>query len=837
MVRISLYRYIKSALISVLLAVICFSSAALKAQSDDVSDFFKAQELYRDGEIGEAAILFSKLKRSPRLMLEQRNIAAEQLDACFHLLRTNPAQTDVFGSLISLQKDNQIMRFLLYQYASLLESQGRHDELIAVHKKLYHMAPTDSQKYTLARKLDAAGHHQEAYDLYNDLLDSRNYRDTVLRHMLETVHELDNASAYFDAFFEAKKEIILNNYGLFNLLITTLIKLERYNDALVYAYIMANDYPNLLDMIAYKLSSPYKDGRLTDGQINAVLTRSKSPMPQQRYLLSKVYGAAGETDRAIEILGSGTHKQIVEYRAQLYHQTGKHDFARKMYLKLIEDYTPQPQWYQKLAQIAFETGNDDQAVAALRSYISLSENKDFNTYFYVARLLERYGLSEEAKQMYLEGKKIARNHKYATIELIKYYINQKEFDSAAAEIFETQKRAAVKPMQLYFSLKNSFTEQSMVTAVINELEKLVEHPVNELNSEQKSNVYYTLYVFASNIGDFSRSIRFFKPFYKLAPDNYNELISFSIELEQVGLYQESLDLLNLIDNDSPMYYQAVHKKVELFIKQGNPRQALAILQEHPEVRSDYLYASALLEAGNKSAARDVLQKMSYKTPKATLLEARIAMLDKQFDHALKLYATIDESAGGEYIGALYSTALAHLFAQSFDEALIQFERLGRFYAHAPEASDAIQLRKLMALITATKNDRLIDFWVDAEFYRWADDTEAAITSFNNVLSLDEKAPYAPDIHLRLSKMYVRAQQYEKALAQLDAVIEHASPASAIGPWAMSMRITLRKQIAQEVVDKQVYLDLLEKYPDSYDADVIRKQLENERTDHELSPHM
>ena len=225
---------IRYATVFLLIFFLCILTGGVHCQTvkaDDAADFLRAQELYRKGDVGEAAIMFYQLKQSNELLPQQRNLASEQFNSCIATLRTNPAQTDVFGSLISQQKDNQAMRFLLYQYASLLESQRRYQDLVAVHRRLYMLSPTDSQKYTLARKLDLAGSHQEAYDLYTDLLSSQQYHDTVLRHMLETVDQLDDADTYFDTFFAAQKEDIINNYNLFNVMIATLIKLKRYQQA------------------------------------------------------------------------------------------------------------------------------------------------------------------------------------------------------------------------------------------------------------------------------------------------------------------------------------------------------------------------------------------------------------------------------------------------------------------------------------------------------------------------------------------------------------------------------------------------------------------------------
>ncbi len=807
------------------------------AKAADTADFLRAQELYRKGEVGEAAIMFYNLKQSNELLAQQRNLASEQFNSCITTLRTNPAQTDVFGSLISQQKDNQAMRVLLYQYASLLESQRRYQDLVEVHRQLYKLSPTDTQKYTLARKLDMAGSHQEAYDLYTDLLSSQQYHETVLRHMLETVHQLDDADTYFDTFFAAQKENIINNYNLFNVMIAALINLNRYQQALAYSFVMAEKYPHLIDALAYKLTVLYKEGLLTDTDLQNMVRRSKKPATaQQRFLLAKIYGSAGDTDAAIKMLGTDTSKDVVEYRAFLYMQAENYDLARKMYQSLIDKHTARPQWYQRLAEIAFKTGKDDQAVDALEKYLSFQENTNFNSYFLVAKMFERYGLTQQAEQMYLKGKQIARNEKYPAIELMKYYINQKDYQQAAVEIVESQKGAIVQPSQLYSYLQNTFRDQTMVTQVIDQVEHQLTVQQGQLTDQQRSDLYYCLYIFASQIGDYDRSIPFFTAFFTLSPNKYDDLMQFIGTLEDAGFYREASALLDLLPIDSPIFTKSVQKRAQLLIKQGNPKEALQLLQTYPQARNDYLYARALVETGNPSAGLHVLRKMPHPSPPCTLLEARIAMLNRKFEDAVEIYAAVDKSSGSNYISAVYGAGLAHLFNSSFENALEKFEEVCHLYAHSPEARDAIALRALIALISATGNEQLIDQWVNAEFFLWADNTTGAITGFENVLSLNNDAPYVQDIRMKLFRLYASDTQYERALSQLDSIVED-NPTSALGAWAMHMKIELQEKINGGQLNQDDFAQLLESYPDSYDADIIRRELEKKRTEQTLSPAM
>ena len=805
------------------------------AQSDDAEDFLRAQDLYRKGQTGEAAITFYILKQSSGLLPQQRTLAEEQLKACINALRTDLAQTDIFGSLISQQKDNQAMRFLLYQYASLLESQRRYQDLVAVHRRLYQLSPTDSQKYTLARKLDTAGSPEEAYSLYTDLLSSQQYRETVLRHMLESVHQLDRPDSYFDTFFAAQKEQILNNYALFNVLIATLIKLGRYQQALAYSFVMTDKYPHLIDSLAYKLSALYKDNTITDTDLKNMVKRSKKPATQnQRFLLAKIYGTAGDTETAIKMLGTNTSQEMVEYRAYLYMQAENYDLARQMYQSLIKKHTPRPQWHLRLAEIAFKTGKDDQATEALRNYLSFSENSNFNSYFLAAKMFERYGLTQEAEQMYLEGKQIARNQKYAAIELMKYYINQKDYLQAAIEIVESQKGEVIHPSQLYVSLQATFTEQSIVLQLIDQIEQQLDK--QQLTDKQRTNLFYCLYVFASQIGNYEKSIPCFTAFFKLSPNNFEDLIQFVSQLEEAGFYKQGLELLELLPPDCPIFDQAVQKRADLLIKLNKSKEALHLLQTYPQARNDYLYACALVETGNYAAGLHVLQGIQEPSPECKLLEARIAILNRQFDDAIELLATIDTSFGATYISALYESSLAYLFNGSFDKSLEQLENLCHLYAHAPEAHDAIVLRTLIALISASGNDQLTDQWIKAEYFLWAGNVTGAITAFENVIAINTQAPYVQDMRLRLFRLYADTEQYDKAFAQVD-LITQSNPSSALGAWAMHLAVALREQLQKGTLDEKKYTLLLEKYPDSYDADILRRQLEDERTGHALSPHM
>ena len=120
---------------------------------------------------------------------------------------------------------------------------------------------------------------------------------------------------------------------------------------------MADSYPHLTDALAYKLTALYKEGSITDTDLQKMFRRAKKPPTvHQRFLLAKIYGGSGDTESAIKMLGTDTSQDVVEYRAFLYMQAENYDLARKMYQSLIDKHTARPQWYQRLAEIAFKTG-------------------------------------------------------------------------------------------------------------------------------------------------------------------------------------------------------------------------------------------------------------------------------------------------------------------------------------------------------------------------------------------------------------------------------------------------------------------------------------------------
>ena len=472
----------------------------------------------------------------------------------------------------------------------------------------------------------------------------------------------------------------------------------------------------------------------------------------------------------------------------------------------------------------------------MKNICHFRRNKISTAIFFVAKLFERYGLTQQAEQIYLQGKQIARNEKYPAIELMKYYINQKDYPQAAVEIVESQKGAIVQPSQLYSYLQNTFRDQTMVTQVIDQVEHQLIVQQEQLTDPQRSDLYYCLYVFASQIGDYDRSIPFFTAFFTLSPNKYDDLMQFVATLEDGGFYREASSLLDLLPEDSPIFTKAVQKRAQLLIKQGNPKKALQLLQTYPQGRNDYLYARALVETGNASAGLHVLRGIAKPSPPCTLLEARIAMINHQFEDAADIFATIDKSAGSNYIKALYGAGLAYLFNNSFDNALEKFEEVCHLYAHSPEARDAIDLRALIALISATGNEQLIGQWINAEYFLWSDNTTGAITGFENLLSLNNDAPYTQNIRMRLFRLYASDTQYDKALSQLDSIVED-NPTSDLGAWAMHMKIELQEKINGREINQDDFAQLLESYPDSYDADIIRRDLEKKRTEHALSPAM
>jgi len=775
-----------------------------------------ARKLYKNGNFAEAAIAYSNLRYNPKLSSKERSAATHSFNSCIQLLQSNPIQTDVFGSLISLQKNNQQIQSLLSKYSYLLETQRRYAKLVKVQKQIYSLSPTASRKYSLARKLEMSRAYNDAYGLYSELLLDRKYNKIALRRALYILKYTKNGKKKLDLLLKKYSKQIFEDYDLTITLLNTFIDFNRPKDALNISMMMISRYPHSSEMIIHKIISLYNNGRLSASfidNIDKIAQQCKDKLSdEQRYMLAKIFVGSNDLQRALDLIGNAQSKRILQYKADLFLSSEKLSLAKSVYLSLLEKYPPEREWYRKLAEISFRIGEDQQGIDHISKYVSESDN--FNDYFYAGRILERYGFLAEAEKIYLDGKKQGGNKSLATKELTKYYLSRKNFQLAANEIYNSQIDSTITPKNLYSSIKRTFANQYEVEQLIQALHKLVKNSSEtDISKTKLADLYYCLHVFADQISDIDHSVDFFIKYIQNAPEKEKEILAFSQQLEDNGFLKPSYRLLSYIPPESSLYSKTVKKRVHNLINQNKNKEALAILKQNPKIKDNHLLSLALYKNGHTEEALAIISKMRNITPSTHLLRADIALTNKNFDTALISYSKITKHSP-LHATALFRSGLTHLFSNNPDKALSFFEKISDQKKSNEETIRALWYRKIMALMKVSPE--IVEKWSTAEYLIHIGDTGSAINLYSEIIDFNPKDLSVPYFRMRLCSLMMGHNQTEEALNQLDK-IKDDFPESSLSPKSMSMAINISSKRKNE----QYYIEILEKYPNTYDADRIR----------------
>ncbi len=778
------------------------------------SNIKQADRFYKEGNIAQAAIYYSALKYVSKLSPKDRADAIRRFNTCIQLLQSDTTQTDLFGTLISSQKNNQQVLLLLQKYSYLLESQRRYKKLIAVQKQIYSLSPTTSQKYNLARKLEIAGAYNEAYELYHDLLTDRKYNRIALRQLLDILKYTHNSKTKLDRLLKKYYKRILESYDLSVALLNTFIDFRRAKDAVNISMTIVSRYPQSADMVIGKIISLYNNGNLSDSlmeEIATIATQHKNKLSdEQRYLLAKIFVGSNNLKQALDLIGDTQSQKMMEYKADLFISAEQLSHAKDLYVSLLKKYPPQQNWYRKIAEISFRIGDDQEGIEYIDKYLQNTSN--FNDYFYAGRLLERYGFLNQAEKIYLEGKKHGANRSLAIKQLTKYYLSRKNFDLAAKEIYNSQINSAINPKNLYVSIKRTFANQYEEEQLIKALRKLVEKKKpQEISTQQTANLYYCLHIFADQISDIDQSTDFFIKYIQNTPDKEKKILSFAKRLEKNGFADKSYKLLSYIPQQSPLYPQTVKQRVLNLINRNKSDEALKILRKNPKIKDDYLMALAMYKNGQTKEALDIISAIKRLSPATYLLRADIALSNKNFDTALTFYTKISNRSP-LYTKSLFQSGLTNLFMNKFDKALSFFEKVAEQNRSDEETVQALWYRTVMAIMKNSPEE--IKKWATAEYLSQTDKPTFAIDLYSKIIETNPKEPYIPYLRLRLSKLMIAQNQPDQAVLQLEK-ISIDFPKSALAPESMSMIAKIKNGTDQE------YIKLLEKYPDSYDADRVR----------------
>ncbi|MCB1196106.1 hypothetical protein KDK77_07960 [bacterium] len=785
--------------------------------SDTETHLEHALTLLKNNRLAEAAIAFFVIQHNPFTPTQHRTTVLNQFSYTINRLRSDQQQTDIFGQLIRRIPNDQHQKLLLTHYASMLESQNRTTETVEIYRQIYRQWPGTQEKYTLAQKLQKAGYYQESYDLFSEMLENTQYRSPVLRQMLETVHFLNERNILFAHLFSKYGADIEFKYDLLNAAFAAALELKDYERAKDITVKLLLRYPYSTDTVLQKLVPLAQNGTFNSADISELKTLFPANMSDdQRYVLAHLYAASGAVETAIQTLAPVSEQKALEYKADLLYSTGNLEPAHQIYTTLVNTYGTTLAWYQKLADISFKQNNEAMTKNYLYKFLEVSPKHDFNTYFYVGKMFERYGFAEDAKHIYMLGKHSAYDKSSASQEIIKFYLSQHDFASAAEEIVYTQTNDIIPPHNLYDSLSDLFYDRTMFNSLISALETHI-NADSSLTELHRSAVYYCLSVFCLESSDIQRAIAYFKSYFSLNPRKESDVFTLSSRLESEGYVQEAYDILMLVPSVSPHYKTILNKQAHLQCRLGNPFTALELLHRHPDFIDPLIWAEIYVHAGDFDTAANHLNKIMQFTPEYFRIKGDISFANKQFSQARAEYERI--SANSEfYHEARLSIALTHLFDNHSETATGLLEELILLYPNTDASNRALYFRKMISLCYG--NDAVLSQWIQAEFSYWKKDFTTASQQFSALVNEYPYEIFIPELRFRLFDTSIFLHEYDTARVQIQSLTDQF-PDTPLIPYLMCKM--LEEPFASEEKTSG-YKKILYSHPNTYDADIIRNIL-------------
>lgn len=816
------------------LCLLIASSIAVYAQDKEIDliniTFDDATALYNRGQYAEAAIAFYNLQRSTRLPAWQRNNARKRFESAMVFVRNNTEQTDRFGELISLQRDDHVMQVLINRYVGILESQGRHEKMIEIQRYILRLWPTAQNKYSLALRLQKSGQYVEAHALYESLLQHPRYNIFALRQLIDIVEYLPGPDELIQSLIDRYGSQISGQYDLSRGLFMALVGLGKNKEAFRVALDMASKYDDAIEMLVYQIALRTDEAHITLDMIKTMLDRYDNDTPlmtSQRYFIARLFAAYGEFETAIDWLGDDSSPQVIEYKADLLYSADRLIPAQKLYLAMIGQADANPQWYQRLADIAFRASNDEDAIAYLYKYLDTVQGDAFNAHFYVARTFERYGYADEAEKVYLKAKESSPNRNLVAMELIKYYLNQNNYSLAAEEILEIQVTNHIDPSTLYFNIKSSLASRMDAQKLIQALDDLTQTKIQEgvLQGNTVNDVYFCLYVFSVEIGDIENAVAYFEHFFTEGVRNEHLAIEFAGNLKNDGNPDPALRVLALIPENSSQQRHVVDVKAQIYLEQGRYDEIIRLYEDQTHFVNPIIYARAFFYLGLLDRARNVIANQTVTQPEYTMLNGDIYTAEYDFQAAVRAYESIKRT--DLLPVALAARARTYLFWNKFDIVVSLCEEITRRYPGSTEAAEALILRTNLALMAGAEYEGLRLQWADAEFLAWKRNYTAAIAAYSAIIEAAPDALLAPELYARLAAIYDKNNQKAEAIGIYERICIEC-PESAYAPVARRKAIALKKELGYDIDIQAAYIQFLQDYPNSYDADFIRTLLEAEQ---------
>ena len=356
--------------------------------------------------------------------------------------------------------------------------------------------------------------------------------------------------------------------------------------------------------------------------------------------------------------------------------------------------------------------------------------------------------------------------------------------------------------------------------------------------------------------EFSKAFIQEKAIYKRNPEslaNIVSLIQLAIEEEDQDTAKEMLNFVIENTNDLELLVQAHSYLIKLKINNAQEKELLAINSELDGLLTEYeitpfTLSLQLIQAHfvafnlkNPEKGRAIIKKAlelqlnDYDVAKVKMELADILLYEEKFNQALIYYSQIEMDLKNDVVAheASLKAAKTSYFKADFAWALKQFKELKSANTQLI-ANDALEYFLLINDNTvADSTQTALAAFAKGDYLLYQNRNQEAIAQFQSILQKFKGQEIEAVTILRLGKIYEKMADYNLALSQYQAIIEHHSDGIYIDEALFFSAEIYNKKVNEPEKAKPLYEKILFNHEDSIYFVEARKSFRRLRGDKNL----
>ena len=356
--------------------------------------------------------------------------------------------------------------------------------------------------------------------------------------------------------------------------------------------------------------------------------------------------------------------------------------------------------------------------------------------------------------------------------------------------------------------------------------------------------------------EFSKAFIQEKAIYKRNPEslaNIVSLIQLAIEEEDQDTAKEMLNFVIENTNDLELLVQAHSYLIKLKINNAQEKELLAINSELDGLLTEYeitpfTLSLQLIQAHfvafnlkNPEKGRAIIKKAlelqlnDYDVAKVKMELADILLYEEKFNQALIYYSQIEMDLKNDVVAheASLKAAKTSYFKADFAWALKQFKELKSANTQLI-ANDALEYFLLINDNTvADSTQTALAAFAKGDYLLYQNRNQEAIAQFQSILQKFKGQEIEAVTLLRLGKIYEKMADYNLALSQYQAIIEHHSDGIYIDEALFFSAEIYNKKVNEPEKAKPLYEKILFNHEDSIYFVEARKSFRRLRGDKNL----